>query len=188
MRQRTTRTGIRAFVLITSSVVAVLAVATDTPSVMLLFSLPGAVVVYVLHVEHGGVIGSAPTVPAPSRTDHRADRASTHLVRIPFPAATRMGESTVGRHQAHLLRRALSHLDITPHRLWRQYLSGGGCIGELEIDAYLHDSLDLPPNERDLLVQAANALLDQRSHPSAPTTRDLSYPSWSEDDPDNRQG
>lgn len=186
VRQRTTRAGIRGFVLITPSVVAVLAVATDTPSVMLLFSLPGAVVIYVLHVEYGGVIAAAPSVPPPSRMDHRSNRNGTHLVRIPFPEATRTGDSAVGRYQAHLLRRALGHLDITPHRLWRQYLSHGGCIGELEINAYLHDSLYLPAGERDLLVQATNALLDQQSHPPVPIIRALSYPSWSKDFPENR--
>lgn len=189
MRQRTTRAAIRAFVLITPSAVAVLAVATDSPSVMLLFSLPGAVVVYVLHVEHGGVIGSTPTVPAPSRMDdHRQDRTGTRLVRISCPEATRTGENAVGRHQAHHLRGALKHLEITPHRLWRQYLSHGGCIGELEINAYLHDSLCLPAGERDILVQAINALLHRQSHPPVPTTGLLSHLSWNEDSPENRHG
>lgn len=60
---RATRTGLRLFVLTVSAGAALLAVATGTPAVMLLVAVPGAVVLYVLHLDRrratGPVAGAA---------------------------------------------------------------------------------------------------------------------------------
>ena len=178
MMQRTTGVGLRVFVLCASPAVAVLAVATDTPAVMLLLGVPGALVAYVLHIDRHGSTHQAPVVLVPSRAGDLPDRPGAWLVLLshplfPDPEVTLMDEITAGRHQARLLRRALRRIGCTDHRLWLRYLSHGGLLGELEIEAYLHDSLRLPASERDRLVRAANALLHQHPDLQVQTTNEL---------------
>lgn len=72
MLNRLTRTGLRLFVLTAPAGVAVLAVATDTPVVMLLVAVPGAVVLYVLHLDRHRAAGTVARAPAPSTARGRA--------------------------------------------------------------------------------------------------------------------
>ena len=64
------RTGVRLFVFTTPTAVAVLAVATDTPAVMVLIAVPGAVVGGVLYQEHRSATDQpTPVVPVPGPPD-----------------------------------------------------------------------------------------------------------------------
>lgn len=64
------RTGVRLFVFTTPTAVAVLAVATDTPAVMVLIAVPGAVVGAVLHQERRRITDQlALADPIPGRPD-----------------------------------------------------------------------------------------------------------------------
>jgi hypothetical protein len=82
-------------------------------------------------------------------------------------------EDSLGREQAVGLYRALERASIGHRRLWVRYLYLGGTADELEVSAYLHQCLDLPVRERDLLSWAANTLLDRRYHPRVPSSADL---------------
>lgn len=55
--------------------------------------------------------------------------------------------------------------------LWLHFFRLGEEVGEVEIDAYLHEALALPRFERDLLAHAANELIDHGP------TRHAPYPS-----------
>lgn len=82
-------------------------------------------------------------------------------------------DDSLGREQAVRLHQALERASIRHRRLWVRYLSLGGAADELEVGAYLHQCLDLPARERDLLTWAANTLLDRRYHPRVPSSTDL---------------
>ncbi|GGG65128.1 hypothetical protein GCM10011374_31130 [Kocuria dechangensis] len=84
-----------------------------------------------------------------------------------------MNDDALGHEQARLLHRALERAGIPPRRLWSHYAGLGGALGPLEVEAYLYRCLRLSPAERDLLAQAANALLDHRFQLWAPFTTDL---------------
>lgn len=85
-------------------------------------------------------------------------------------------DDSLGREQAVRLHQALARASIRHRRLWVRYLSLGGTADELEVEAYLHQCLDLPARERDLLAWAANTLLDHRYHPRVPSSADLLRP------------
>ncbi|MGQ1797130.1 hypothetical protein ACT4S5_08355 [Kocuria oceani] len=74
--------------------------------------------------------------------------------------------------QARLLRLAVEDAGIGLGRLWMDYFSLGGDAGTVEVDAYLHECLGLPPFQRDLLAHAANGLL-RPGAPRAPYSADL---------------
>jgi hypothetical protein len=154
-----TRVGMHVFAMVTPPVVAVVAVATDTPTVMVLFCFPAAVVGYTVYSDH-----------------RQPDPGPSTAAQLPRPGRGAVDDAAVGCRQARLLRRALGHHGSTAHELWLDYSCRGGVIGEFEVDAYLHESLHLPPAERDLLVQAANALLGPRSELWVPTTAQLQGP------------
>lgn len=82
-------------------------------------------------------------------------------------------DDSLGREQAVRLHQALERASIGHRRLWVRYLSLGGTADELEVGAYLHQCLELPVRERDLLTWAANTLLDRRYHPHVPSSADL---------------
>lgn len=84
-----------------------------------------------------------------------------------------MDDNAAGREQAHLVRRAVEAAGIDLGRLWLHYFSIGGAVGELEIEAFLHDSLTLPTLQRDLLAHAANELLDGQNPQRIPQASDL---------------
>lgn len=46
--------------------------------------------------------------------------------------------------QARQAHQTITQADITLARLWWHYLSLGGDTGQLEVEAYLHQALDLP--------------------------------------------
>lgn len=176
-----TRTGLRLFVCATAPGVALLAVVTENPPVMALFAVPGAVVGYATRLDRrafGHITGGTGSVAG--RRLEFMHRSHPRCPLVPRPEGAALDDTAQGRYQARLLRRALGHIGLTPHGLWLRYLGRGGTAGELEIDAYLHDSLHLPPGERDRLVLAANALLDPRIRPHVPTTGDLSNPARAE--------
>ncbi|MEX5293895.1 hypothetical protein QYM41_01260 [Kocuria sp. CPCC 205268] len=85
-------------------------------------------------------------------------------------------DDSLGMEQAVRLHQALERASIPHRRLWVRYLGLGGSADELEVGAYLHRCLELPPRERDLLAWAANTLLDRRYHPRVPTSADLLRP------------
>jgi hypothetical protein len=45
------------------------------------------------------------------------------------------------------------------HALWWCYFSSGGTAGRPEVDAYVHQVLDLPGSDRDPLRHAATGLI-----------------------------
>jgi hypothetical protein len=66
---------------------------------------------------------------------------------------------TLAAQQARQLRQAITQADLTLAQLWWHYLSLGGNTGQLEVEVYLHQALDLPCAERDLLDHAAHELI-----------------------------
>ncbi|GGG69937.1 hypothetical protein GCM10011374_38090 [Kocuria dechangensis] len=164
------KTGLRLFVLTTPTAVAVLAVATDTEAVLLLFAVPGAVVGVVLYQDHRRTTGG-PTTPGAALGPPGRD--STRPMIVSGPEEPAMDDTTVNWVQARLLRQALEGTRLTPHRLWMHYLGHGGAVGEVELQAYLHELLHLPAVERDRLMHTATALLDPRCHPFLPCTGEL---------------
>jgi len=79
----------------------------------------------------------------------------------------------MAREQARLLRRAIQRAGIRREQLWLHYFSMGGEVGEIEVDAYLHQSFSLPPFQRDLLAHAANELIARIPPQQAPYVSDL---------------
>jgi hypothetical protein len=78
------------------------------------------------------------------------------------------------QEQSRLLRRALAGTGIKRGELWMRYFSIGGSVGEYEVGAYIESVLSLPPEQRDLIAQAANELLDELPPPPrAPYSDDL---------------
>ncbi|GAB2629332.1 hypothetical protein GCM10009696_36930 [Kocuria himachalensis] len=163
-------TGIRLFVFATPAGVAVLAVATDTAAVMLLVAVPGAVVGHVLHQERREPAAARAT---DGTSGDPSDPPDTRPMLIACPEAPTMDDTTLGRSQARLLHHALARAGITVHRLWIHYLSLGGIVGEMELEAYLHEIFHLPAVERDRLMHTANALLDPHCDPFLPCTGEL---------------
>src|SRR5215217_3135493 len=51
--------------------------------------------------------------------------------------------------------------ELTLEQLWLRYFALGGIAGLVEVEAYLHGLVPLPPVERDLLAQAVNERLDE---------------------------
>lgn len=82
-------------------------------------------------------------------------------------------EVRVSREQARLLRRALERAGLGLHEVWMHYFSIGGNAGEMEVEAFLHHALPLPPLERDMLAHAVNELIDHRPVIYAPYSADL---------------
>lgn len=164
----TTTTGLRVFVFTTPAAAAALAVATDTPLAMLLLGIPSAVVIYVLHQEHQPTHQTrTATAPISETISH----TSAHSLPTRCPESPTLDDTTVSSQHDPPLPQALKNLDITPHDLWRRYRNDGGTVGELEIDAYLHNSFHLPPEECHRLIHTVNALLGHRTHPPQPTTQ-----------------
>ncbi|MEX5257969.1 hypothetical protein [Kocuria arenosa] len=61
--------------------------------------------------------------------------------------------------QARQLHQTIIRADLPLAQLWWRYLSLGGNTGQLEVEAYLHQALDLPRSQRELLDHAAHELL-----------------------------
>ncbi|MFI7580071.1 hypothetical protein ACH9DO_03710 [Kocuria sp. M1N1S27] len=85
-------------------------------------------------------------------------------------------DDSLGREQAVRLHESLERASIRSRRLWVRYLCLGGTADELEVEAYLHQCLDLPTRERDLLAWAANTMIDRRYHSRVPSSADLLRP------------
>ncbi|MEX5299880.1 hypothetical protein RCG67_14000 [Kocuria sp. CPCC 205292] len=62
--------------------------------------------------------------------------------------------------QARLLQLTIAQADISVFQLWWHYFSLGGDVGQLEIEAYLHQALHLPRLDRQLLDHAASELIN----------------------------
>lgn len=56
---------------------------------------------------------------------------------------------------------AHQHAELTVEELWLRYFALGGIAAALEIEAYLHGLMVLPPMQRDMLAQAVNERLDE---------------------------
>jgi hypothetical protein len=167
------RSELRLFILTTPTAVAVLAVATDTEAVLVLFAVPGAVLGVVLYQDHRRTTGQPATAGTVLEPPGRGSTRPLIISDIAAPEASMMDDFTVNWVQARLLRQALEGTDLPPHRLWMHYLGHGGAVGEVELQAYLHELLHLPAVERDRLMHTATALLDPRSQPFLPCTGEL---------------
>lgn len=84
-----------------------------------------------------------------------------------------MDADGAGREQARLLRLAIRSAGLGLPQVWLHYFSIGGDAAEIEIDAFLHHALPLPPLERDVLAHAVNELIDARPVHYAPYSFDL---------------
>ncbi|GGG67404.1 hypothetical protein GCM10011374_34570 [Kocuria dechangensis] len=84
-----------------------------------------------------------------------------------------MDDAEVGSEQARGLRLALAVGGIGVGALWLHSFRLGGEVGEVEVDAYLHQALGLPRFERDLLAHAANELIDHRPGRHAPYSSEV---------------
>ena len=71
---------------------------------------------------------------------------------------------------------AARHATIYARDLWLRYVHLGGEVGELELDAYLHHALYLPPRHRDGLARAANQLVPGHRVPCSRDLRPEEYP------------
>lgn len=87
-----------------------------------------------------------------------------------------MDDRTIARTQARLIRTALTSNGLGARDLWLRYVHLGGEIGELELDAYLHHALYLPPRHRDGLARAANQLVPDRRVPCSRDLRPEEFP------------
>lgn len=87
-----------------------------------------------------------------------------------------MDDEAIGADQARRQRAALAAADLELGRVWMHYFRLGGDVSEMEIDAYLHHALTLPPVQRDLPAQAANNLIGQLPPPRAPYSCELTDP------------
>lgn len=63
--------------------------------------------------------------------------------------------------QARATREAMDASALALHSVWLRYFSFTGTAGEVEINAYLNGSMDLPTHERDLVAHAVNELIDE---------------------------
>lgn len=76
-----------------------------------------------------------------------------------------MDDRTISRAQARLIREGLENAGFSSMDLWWWYFRLGGDIGELEVDAFIHHALLLPPATSNQLVCAANHLLSSNAIP-----------------------
>lgn len=78
--------------------------------------------------------------------------------------------------QREALARALRRTELSLEELWMRYFALGGTVGLVEVEAFLHDMLDLPDGQRDVLAHAVNERLDELTWvhrvPYSRTTRD----------------
>jgi serine/threonine protein phosphatase PrpC len=69
------------------------------------------------------------------------------------------------RMDEHEQRRALDigyrRAELTLEQLWLRYFALGGVAGLVEVEAYLHGVMSLPPLQRDILAHAVNERLDE---------------------------
>lgn len=84
-----------------------------------------------------------------------------------------MDDDGVAEEQARLLREVVRRSRIEVKQLWFRYFSLGGGAGEVEVDAYLHHCMGLPPFQRDLLAHAANELIARQPLLRAPYASEL---------------
>ncbi|MEX5258535.1 hypothetical protein [Kocuria arenosa] len=84
-----------------------------------------------------------------------------------------MDDTTAGSTQARLLTEAMDQEHLTLQALWSGYRGQGGTVEQFEIEAYLHQCLHLPAFQRDILIHAANHLLEAHHQPLLPYTRDV---------------
>ncbi|HST73595.1 hypothetical protein [Kocuria rosea] len=67
-----------------------------------------------------------------------------------------------GSARARVLCRAVRRAGIAPREVWFRSFTLGSEVGELEVDAYLHGCLRLPPSDQELLTRAIAQLLGGR--------------------------
>jgi hypothetical protein len=62
-------------------------------------------------------------------------------------------------HQSCGLHRSIAAAGISQYQLWWYYYGLGGDVGEMEVNAYLHQALHLPRLQRSLLDHASHELI-----------------------------
>lgn len=87
-----------------------------------------------------------------------------------------MDDREIARAQARLVRTAITNAGWAVRDLWQTYTLLGGEIAELEIDAYLHHALYLPPRHRDTLVRATTQLVPDSGIPYSRDLRPEEFP------------
>jgi hypothetical protein len=87
-----------------------------------------------------------------------------------------MDDRTIARVQARLIRTAITSAGLSLGALWQTDQLQGGELTHLEVDAYLHHALYLPPRHRDSLARAANQLVPGRRIPCSRDLRPEEYP------------
>ncbi|MFI7482746.1 hypothetical protein ACH9EU_10055 [Kocuria sp. M1R5S2] len=87
-----------------------------------------------------------------------------------------MDDRSIARAQARLIRTTISDAGLSVHDVWQTYRLRGGQVAELEVDAYLHHALYLPPRHRDGLARATNLVVPGSSVPYSRDLRPEEYP------------
>ena len=87
-----------------------------------------------------------------------------------------MDDRTIARTQARMIRTVLASAGLEVCHLWLRYALLGGELGELELDAYLHHALYLPPRHRDGLARATNQLTPAGHVPCSRDLRPEEFP------------
>lgn len=82
----------------------------------------------------------------------------------------------IAKTQARLIHTAITGAGLGVGALWRAYRLLGGTITELEVDAYLHHAVYLPPRHRDNLARAANQLVPGSRIPCSRDLRPEEHP------------
>ena len=80
-----------------------------------------------------------------------------------MPHRDGMASSTDADQQRRFLQIALKRSALSLEDLWLRYFALGGDGGFMEVEAYLHALMPLPPHERDILAHALNEFLDERA-------------------------
>lgn len=87
-----------------------------------------------------------------------------------------MDDEAIGADQARRLCAALTGAELELSHVWLHYFRLGGGVSEMEIDAYLHHALALPPLQRDLLAHAVFELAGGHRIPHLPFSIDYHAP------------
>lgn len=85
-------------------------------------------------------------------------------------AATAVVDAALGSEQADRLQATMTAASINRQELWMRHFGLGGNVQELEIDAYIHHALLLPPFQRDELAHAVNDIVEDIAPPRASYT------------------
>lgn len=87
--------------------------------------------------------------------------------------AQHMGFDSNEPEQSRGLQAVLTAEGISTETLWLQYVSLGGSLADVEVDAYVQGALSIPSLQRDILAVAANELSEGHGSAHAPYADEL---------------